>query len=184
MFSLRGTAARLRSARWFAASRASSVFSSQKPHNPRLQATCPSRSLRSRSAKRLNRHVMRRSKQPAPRRCQFLFGSVSSACGIGGVAAISAPAVAISNLGRDDAITAHSKNQATTKSRRANSSVKPISSGSANTTRQIAALALCCFASSCHRPAKSAPNPAFYASTQKSARHVWHSRPIGLHFQL
>ncbi len=37
------TAARLRSVIWFAASRASSVFSSQKPHNPRLQPTCPSR---------------------------------------------------------------------------------------------------------------------------------------------
>ncbi len=42
------TAARLHSVIWFTASRASSVFSSQRPHNPRLQATRPSRSLRSR----------------------------------------------------------------------------------------------------------------------------------------
>ena len=51
-------AARLRSVMWFTAGRASSVFSSQKPHNPRLQANRPTRSASLRATgERLNRHV-------------------------------------------------------------------------------------------------------------------------------
>ena len=78
----------------------------------------------------------------------------------------------------------HQKINLLRKGRRANSVVKPIFGVSANFALQIAALALCRFASSTRRPAKSAPNPAVYTSTQKSVRHVWHSRPMELHFQL
>ena len=75
----------------------------------------------------------------------------------------------------------HQKINLNRKGRRANSVVKPIFGVSANFALQIAALALCGFASSCRRPAKPEPNPADYTSTQRSARHVWRCRPMGLH---
>ncbi len=76
----------------------------------------------------------------------------------------------------------HRKVNLNRKGRRANAFVKPISSGSSNTSRQIEALAPCCCASSDRRPAKPESSPAFYRLAQKAARHVWRSRPTGLHF--